>query len=73
MTITKLYPSTFAGANNRPNSGDVVFEDGKAYGWMVHPYTGEIVLFNYRKVCGTSVLARFKSAKRSTAIAAAIA
>lgn len=73
MIITKLYTSTFAGANKRPTSGDVVFEDGKSYGWLLHPFTGEIVLFNYRKVAGTSVLASFKSAKRSAAIAAAIA
>lgn len=73
MTITKLYTSTFAGANKRPTSGDVVFEDGKSYGWLVQAYTGEILLFNYRKVAGTNILARFKSAKRSAAIAAAIA
>jgi hypothetical protein len=73
MTITNLYTSTFAGANKRPTSGDVVFADGKSYGWLVQAYTGEIILFTYRKVAGTRVLASFKSPKRSAAIAAAIA
>lgn len=73
MTISKLYVSSYTGANKRPTSGDVVFEDGKAYGWLLHPYTGDITLFTYRKVAGTSVLASFKSPKRSAAIAAAIA
>jgi len=73
MDITKIYFSTFAGANRRPTSGDVVFADGKAYGWLVHALTSEITLFTYRKVAGTSVLTSFKSPKRSAAIAAAIA
>jgi hypothetical protein len=72
MQITNLYISTTVGENRRPTSGDAVFADGKAYGWMIHPYSDEIVLFNYRRLAGRSCLSSFKSPKRSAAIAAAI-
>jgi hypothetical protein len=72
MNVTKIRIACTSGANRAPSGGDVTFDDGKAYEWIVQPVTGEIILFNYRRTAGRAVLASFQSPKRAAAVLAAI-
>jgi hypothetical protein len=72
MTITQLRTSCFAGANNAPIAGFVIFSDGKAYDWMVHPIDGGIVFHADRGPVGYRTSVSFRSAKRAAALTAAL-
>lgn len=65
MKVTKLHVASYRGANKKPSSGDVFFDDGKSYGWCVSQMTDEIT---FSVALAETSFRHFRSPKRAEAI-----
>lgn len=63
ITIEKVIVVSVSGANKSPISGDVLFSDGKYYGWCTHG--GEVRFDTSREMPGGVERFSFSSPKRA--------